>query len=194
MGEGAVTIAIKSLKTVYEGWLTLCVATLAGDDGVTFRREIEDHGRAVAVLPYDHERRMALLVRMPRAPVLFCGEGQQLLEAPAGLLDENETPEVGAAREALEETGVALIRLDPIGQVWAMPGVSTERMDLFLAAYRAADRTGPGGGLPAEHENIVVVEMPLAELAALADGKALGDMKTLLLLQTLRLREPQLFV
>lgn len=52
-------VAIRSSKVVHNGWLKLHVATLSGDDGVEFKREIEDHGNAVAVLPYDAERRMA---------------------------------------------------------------------------------------------------------------------------------------
>jgi len=38
-----------------------------------------------------------------------------------------------------------------------------------------------------------VVELPLAELAARADEGRLDDMKTMLLVQTLRLRRPDLF-
>ena len=60
-------------------------------------------------------------------------------------------------------------------------------------AYAAEDRTGEGGGLAGEHENITVVEMPLAELRDRADRNALDDMKTLCLVQTLRLRRPDLF-
>jgi hypothetical protein len=73
------------------------------------------------------------------------------------------------------------------------PGVSTERMDLYLAAYDEGDRTGSGGGLAEEHENITTIEMPLAELAALADSGKLNDAKSLLLVQTLRLKRPDLF-
>ena len=60
--------------------------------GGEFRREIEDHGRAVAVLPYDPDRGVALLVEVPRAPVLFRGEPEPFYEAPAGLLEEGEDP------------------------------------------------------------------------------------------------------
>jgi hypothetical protein len=35
--------------------------------------------------------------------------------------------------------------------------------------------------------------MPLGELAAMADAGTLNDMKTLALVQTLRLRKPELF-
>ena len=186
-------VAIRSSRVVYAGWLKLHVATLAGDDGVEFTREIEDHGQAAAVLPYDPERRLALLVTLPRAPVLMTGGASHVLEAPAGLIDRDEDPADAARREAHEEAGVALGALEPAGTPWSLSGISTERMHLFLGSYRQADRTGAGGGLAQEHENITVVETPLARLAALADAGEIADMKTLVLVQTLRLRRPDLF-
>ncbi len=186
-------VSIRGTRLAYDGWLKLHVATLSGDDGVAFRREIEDHGRAVAVLPYDPERRVALLVRMPRAPVLYSWGASDFPEAPAGILEHGEEPETCARREAHEETGVVLRALEPAGDLWTMPGVSTERIRMFLAPYRAGDRTGAGGGLADEHENITVLELPLADLAAMADRNALVDMKTLTLVLTLRLRHPGLF-
>ena len=38
-----------------------------------------------------------------------------------------------------------------------------------------------------------MVELPLTEIAAMSDAGTLTDMKTLLLVQTLRLRRPDLF-
>lgn len=186
-------VAIRSHRTVHSGWLKLHVATLSGDDGVSFTREIEDHGSAVGVLPYDPERRVALLVKLPRAPLLFKEERTALLEAPAGVLEAGEEPATCARREAMEEAGVRLAGLEAAGCTWTMCGVSTERMHLFLAPYGAGDRTAAGGGLAEEHENITVVEVPLSDLRDLADRNALDDMKTLTLVQTLRLRRPDLF-
>ncbi len=40
-------------------------------------------------------------------------------------------------REALEEGGLRLGALEHVATVWSMPGVSTERMALYLAEYRA---------------------------------------------------------
>jgi nudix-type nucleoside diphosphatase (YffH/AdpP family) len=114
------------------------------------------------------------------------------LEIMAGLSD-GQPPEHAARREASEETGLKLRALQHVAQVWTMPGLSTERMDVFLAEYAEADRVGQGGGAEGEHENIIVVELPLAELAAMADGGQIADMKTLALLQTLRLQKPGLF-
>lgn len=125
--------------------------------------------------------------------MLFRGEPSEFLEVPAGLLEHGEEPTDCARREALEEVGVALGTLEPAGHSWSMCGISTERMSLFLAPYRASDRKAAGGGLAEEHENITVVEAPLAALRDMADRNALDDMKTLLLVQTLRLRRPDLF-
>jgi hypothetical protein len=50
-----------------------------------------------------------------------------------------------------------------------------------------------GGGAKGEHEDITVMELALRELAAMADAGTLADMKTFALVQTLRLRRPELF-
>ncbi len=109
-----------------------------------FAREVEDHGNAAVVLPYDAVRRTALLVRLLRAPVLMAGGEGLSLEAAAGLIDRGETPSETALREVLEETGLKLGALDHVATVWASPGVSTERMSLFLAEYAPADRVSAG--------------------------------------------------
>lgn len=185
-------VELRRLDTVYQGYMTLMAATLTADDGTTFRREIEHHGHAVAVLPYDPERRTALLVSLPRAPVIWSGGPPELLEAIAGMLD-GEEPEACARREALEEAGVELHELEPVGVAYASPGVSSERVRLFLAPYLATDRTGPGGGLVEEHELITVIEVPLDQLWEWVETQRVEDMKTLALALALRVRRPELF-
>ncbi len=181
-----------SARTVHEGWGRFLVARLRLGDGSEVDREVEDHGDAVAVLPYDPERREALLVRQLRTPALVAAGLATMLEAPAGRL-ESLDPAACAAREALEECGVVLGALDPVATAWAMPAVSTERIHLFLAPYRAQDRAGPGGGLAHEGEDIAVEVLPLDGLARMADAGELPDMKTLLLVLALRHRRPELF-
>jgi nudix-type nucleoside diphosphatase (YffH/AdpP family) len=135
---------------------------------------------------------MAVFVRQFRAPVLASSGEAWFVEAIAGLTD-GQPPEKAALREAFEETGLKLKSLEPVGFLWTMPGLSTERMDLYLASYSPSDRVGQGGGAKGEHENITVLELPLRELAAMADIGVLADMKTFALVQTLRLRRPELF-
>ena len=142
------------------------------------------------MLPYHPERRTAVLVRQSRVPVFYAAGEPHTLEAIAGIVDEADPAET-ARREAREEAGLELGALEPLGQGWTMPGVSTERMHLYLATYRGRAREGRGG--VDEDEDITAVELSLAELAALADTGKLTDIKTLVLVQTLRLRRPDLF-
>ncbi len=179
-------------ETAYQGFAKYIVAFFRRADGTTVRREVEDHGEAVAVLAYDPERKRALLVRQFRAPLCLAGAKTNLTEAIAGL-KESEEPEQCARREAMEEAGIALKSLDYVATVWSMPGISTERMHLFLASFSAADRTGNGGGRTDEEEEIEIVELGLPELARQADAGEINDLKTLALVQSLRLRRPELF-
>jgi nudix-type nucleoside diphosphatase (YffH/AdpP family) len=187
------TPEILDKTTVHDGWAKYSVLRVRLADGQIVDRELEEHGPAVTVLPYDPERRTAILVCQFRAPVLVAVGESALVEAVAGLTD-GDAPEKAARREALEETGVQLTALEPVACFWTMPGLSTERMHLYLAPYTGSDRVGEGGGAHGEHENIIALELPLRELAAKADAGVLADMKTFALIQTLRLRKPDLFV
>jgi nudix-type nucleoside diphosphatase (YffH/AdpP family) len=183
---------IGGVRIAHDGWARFLVAEIIQADGTRISREVEDHGRSVAVLPYDPERKVATLVSQIRAPLLYAGGPESILEAPAGLL-EDEAPDEGARREVSEETGLRLAALEPVVSAWTMPGLSTERMDLFLATYGERDRHGAGGGIDSEGEAVTVHELPLAELAAMVTRGALSDMKTLVLLFALQLRRPELF-
>lgn len=185
-------VELRRVETAYQGFVTLMVATCAGPDGGTFRREIEHHGRGACVLPYDPARKVALMINLPRAPVIWAGGPPELLEAPAGMV-ENEDPEDTAIREALEETGVTLRRLEPVGSPFSMPGVSSERIDLFLAEYALTDRTGLGGGVAGENEHITVEEIPLSLLWTWVEQRRIEDLKSLALILALKVRRPELF-
>ncbi|WP_333573194.1 NUDIX hydrolase [Sphingomonas sp.] len=178
---------IESVATVYEGWGRLLLATLRTPDGSQILRQVEDHGDAVGVLPYDAARGTVLLVRQSRPPLIFRGETDSVYEVLAGRIDAGEDAEATARREALEECGVALNTLALVGHFFSMPAVSTERLSLYLAPYSLADRTGAGGGLAHDHEDIEVIEMRLDELWAMG-MPALADMKTAILVLALRER------
>jgi nudix-type nucleoside diphosphatase (YffH/AdpP family) len=187
------SISIVHVETLHAGWGQYLIATVRLADGTTVRREIEHHGAAACVLPYDPARKTAILVRQFRAPVFYIAGAAETLEAIAGVI-EDESPIECVKREALEEAGLRLAALEPVGAVFTMPGISTERMHLFLAVYGASDRIGEGGGLAAEHEGTLPIETTLLELSAMADAGTLADLKTLALVQTLRTRRPDLFV
>jgi nudix-type nucleoside diphosphatase (YffH/AdpP family) len=183
---------IQERTTRYKGYLTIERLRVKLSDGSAVTREVESHGEAAAVLPYDAERRCALVVRLFRAPVFSVTQEPWLEEACAGMID-NELDEATARREALEELGVSLGTLERVGRIWSSAGISTERQSLFLAPYTVADRIGPGGGVASEHEGITVVERPLAQLGTELDQGRIADGKLLTLMLALRLRKPALF-
>jgi len=183
---------ILARETVYRGYLTVERLQVRLADDAQVWLEAERHGDAVVVLPYDAERRCALVVRLFRAPV-FDTTGEEVLEEACAGMIGNEDAETAARREANEELGATLKSLEFVGRFWSSPGVSTERQSMFLAPYSAADRVGAGGGLAAEHEGITVVERTLAELATDVDQGRIADGKLATLVLALRHRRPELF-
>jgi nudix-type nucleoside diphosphatase (YffH/AdpP family) len=182
-----------SQQTVYEGWGRFLLLTVRLANGEEVRRQLEDHGCAAGVLPYDPQRRLALIARLPRAGPLYLGEEPQIMEAAAGIIEPGESPEVCIRREALEELGVRLDALEFVARAFTAPGASSEAISIYLAPYGAADRVALGGGAEGENEQIEVLELPLAELARQADAGEVRDLKTLALIMTLRVRRPDLF-
>jgi nudix-type nucleoside diphosphatase (YffH/AdpP family) len=180
-------------SVAYTGYLTVEKLRIALADGTVVPREIEAHGDAAAVLPYDMGRQCALVVRLFRAPVFSVTQKVVVEEACAGMI-EDEEDEAAARREAYEELGVSLHALERVARIWSSPGVSTERQSLFLASYVLADRVRKGGGVAGEHEGITVAERALEHLALDLDRGCIVDGKLVTLILALRLRKPELFV
>jgi nudix-type nucleoside diphosphatase (YffH/AdpP family) len=178
-------------ERVHSGWNTLDIVTVeAADPDGTLRRhkrEIVDHGNAAAVLPIDRQRGIAILVRQWRTGLLGTDADPYLLEACAGLCDAGETPEETVRREAEEEIGFRLRDVRAIGSILPSVGTTTERIHLFVAEVTESDRLHDGGGIAHEGESIEVVEMPLAELFAMARRGDLDDAKTLAIVLRLML-------
>lgn len=186
------TATIQGTETLSDGHYKLERVTVeqVRRDGArqTIRREVLRPGDGAAVLPIDPGRGTVLLVRQLRAPAMVNGDGPELLEAIAGMVD-GKAPEDAVREEAEQEAGLRLHALHPLHRLYPSPGASAERLHLFLAEYSPADRTGPGGGLASEGESIEVVELPLADAAAMLRRGEIVDMKTAVLLQAALLGE-----
>ena len=146
----------------------------------TLEHEIYHYAPAAAVLLYEPERRVVLLVKQFRLGA-FLGDGSlDLIEVCAGMLDD-DAPEACARREAWEETGVRLTRLRHAFDAFMSPGGMTEKIACFVAPYAAGDRLGPGGGVDAD-ESIELVEMAYDDAFAAIGSGGIRDAKTIALL------------
>jgi 8-oxo-dGTP pyrophosphatase MutT (NUDIX family) len=152
--------------------------TFRHEDGADVVREIVSHPGAVGVVVLDGDR--IWLVRQPREAV---GE-PDLLEVPAGKLDEEgETPLDTAKRELAEEIGKQAEHWEPLGSFYTSPGFTDEEVHLFLATGISDVDERPEVH---EDERIDVEVRPVGELdAILAESR---DSKTLIGLYALRAR------
>ena len=137
-------------------------------DGRETKFEIIEHGGSVVIIPVDENGNM-LLVRQYRHAT-----GKNLLELPAGTLDSDENPEVCAAREIREETGMAAGKLIRLGEFYLAPGYSTEFMFVYLATELSFNP------LEADADEFLSVEsVPVKEAIRMAERGEMPDAKSL---------------
>jgi len=139
---------------------------------------------AVAVLMVDYTEKTILLTEQFRVASYLNGNPTgNLIEACAGLIDDGETPEEAAGREAVEETGFQVSNLQNVGAVYPSAGGITEYLHLFIGEYDHKGAHEKGGGLEAEGEYIELVEFSFEEAREKVVQGFFNDAKTLLLLQ-----------
>lgn len=151
-------------------------------------REAYDRGNGAVILLYNRPRKSVILTRQFRLPALVSGHPDgMLLEAPAGLLDADD-PEAAIRREAEEETGFRIAKVEKLFAAYMSPGSVTEQLHFFAAEYADADKVGAGGGHAGEGEEIEVIEVPVAESLRMVEDGRLIDAKTILLLYAAQAR------
>jgi ADP-ribose pyrophosphatase len=108
--------------------VTVRTDTVELPDGDLVAREVVEHPGAVAILALDDEDRV-LMIRQYRHPI-----GATLWEIPAGLRDvAGEELIETARRELLEETGYRAATWHVLTDFATSPGITTERLRIFLA-------------------------------------------------------------
>ena len=179
-------IRVKNVRLLSDNHYILKTATFdwrrADGKWQTMHREIYDRGNAAVILPYNLAQRRVILVRQFRYPAYVNGYDDLMIEAPAGLLDD-QSPEARIRSEAEEETGYRLREVRKIFECFMSPGSVTEKIHFFVGEYDPSMLVGAGGGLAEEGEDIEVLELAIDEaMAMIADGRIV-DGKTIILLQ-----------
>ncbi|AYA36242.1 NUDIX hydrolase [Hymenobacter oligotrophus] len=168
---------ITKVETVYDGFYKMRKLTLE-HEGEKLIRERFEPGNAVAALVFDTNKQQFAFVRQYRI-----GPETEMLEIPAGMLDkEGEPTEDAMRREIEEELGYAVDKLEHIVDLYPSPGGDAEQIKVFYA--EVSRRTGEGGGVEGENENISVVMLSWDELLR----ENLQDAKSLVAVQWARLR------
>jgi ADP-ribose pyrophosphatase len=152
-------------RTVYDGTLFDVTVERWGEN----EREIVEHPGAVAVVAVDGDG-MVTLVRQLREAAR-----KQLLELPAGTLEEGESPLESARRELEEETGLTGGNWRELTAFYTTPGFCRERMHLF-----AAEGVEAGEASPEADEELEVVRWRVDEIAdrlgEIEDAKTLAGL------------------
>jgi ADP-ribose pyrophosphatase len=120
--------------------------------GKTVYRECVEGLRAAVVLPFDPASGRIVLVEQLRIGALDSDCGGWLHEPPGGVIEDGQTPEETARREALEEAGCRIGALAPIGLCRTSPGFSDESVSLYCGETDASGlpvfgRPWGGGGM-----------------------------------------------
>ncbi len=144
--------------------------------------DVVRRGAAAAILLYDPDRDSVVLVEQFRVAALYGGRSPWQVEAVAGLVDSDETPEEVARREAREEANLKPVGpLLPIQTMLPASGSYDEAVWLFCGRV---DCRGAAWiyGLAAEQEDIRVVVKTVAEIEAMLDAGQIESAHTIVCL------------
>lgn len=146
------------------------------------QREIYHRGHGAAILLYNVARCTIVLVRQFRFPAWELDGDGFLLEVPAGIID-GDNPASTIQMETEQETGYVIDRPQFLFKAFASPGSVTEQLYYYAATYDPSRRSGSGGGLAEEGEDIEVLEISINQAFDWVTSGRIVDAKTILLIQ-----------
>ena len=189
-------VEIQRKETPYKGYFQIDVyqlrhRTFEGGWTRSVSREVFERGHAAAVLLYDPDRDLVVMVEQFRIGAYAAGVDPWLIEVVAGIIDAGEDPEEVARREAVEEAGCEPGELVPIGTFLMTPGASSETLAMYCGRI---DSEGKGGifGLDDEGEDIRCFLAAPEDALAQAMAQTCPNANTIIALQWLLLNRAEL--
>ena len=144
------------------------------------RRFSLERGNSVAILVLNLDTNKLNLVSQFRYPTYKKGPGWTI-EAIAGMIDPDETPEEAARREVQEETGLKLSKLEHITTFYPSPGGSSEQIFLYYSEVSGEGaKHNITGGLSSEGEDILFLEISLEDALEKVRSGEVMDAKTII--------------
>ena len=164
--------SLQDAPRVYQGVrVDVYAVELTGRDGQSIQRDLVVHPGAVVILPL-LDRDQVVMIRNHRYAV-----DEELWELPAGTLDPDESPEVCAGRELIEETGYRAGQIEALTRFYSAPGFCTE----LLHGFVARDLEQVGQDLEAT-ERIIVQVLPWNRTMRMIRDGEIRDAKTIAML------------
>ena len=184
--SGSPRVIVSSKRRVFDGFFKLDEVTVSYRqfDGTMSAEKpllIFERGDAVAALILNRNSGEVVLVEQFRVPTLEKGRNDGwMIEAPAGMIRGNESPEQAVVREVFEETGYRIENPEHIATFFSSPGGTSERIFLFYAVVEDADKVAPGVGNREDGEDIRVVTMTVEDLFEHLRQAAVEDPKLII--------------
>jgi len=170
----AETETLISSEVVYQGPLfRILHDKLLEPGGKPSERDVIRHNGSVVILAVDKSNSKKDPYIVMEHQYRHAAQ-QYLWELPAGKLEPNEDPLMGAQRELEEETGYRAKKWKPLVEYYGSPGFLGESMKVFLAEGLMA-----GDAHPEEDEDIEFRLVRLSEIVKMIEKGAIKDGKTL---------------
>lgn len=156
-------------KVVFHGRiLDLRVDTVRLPSGRITTREIAEHSQSVCIVPLDEDGNVVMVRQYRKAVEL------DLLELPAGGIEDGEVTAEAVLRELQEEIGYTAGHLRHLASFWVSPGWCTEFMHAYLATELSPSK------LEADDDEYITIErIPLDEAVARIESGEIQDGKSI---------------
>lgn len=170
-------------RKVFSGKVFDVTVDTIKEGDLIYQRDVVRHPGSAVIVPVFADETVAL-VKQYRHPAV-----RYLLELPAGTLNPDERPEVGAARELEEELGYVAGKLEKLNEFFVSPGFCEEKMWVYLAT-----ELSPTQQKLDEDEVIEIVQVSFIEALEMIAAGEIEDAKTIvgLMLAAPRIGSPQL--
>jgi len=183
---------VHTRQTRYQGFYQLdsvefSHALHGGGSSRVQERELFVRGNVVGVLPYDPVRDQVALVQQFRIGAMYQQPDPWMTEIIAGMIDTDETPEQVAIREAQEEAGIMLEKVELVSHYLSSPGASNEEVFVYYAETDLGD-IGGMHGLAEEDEDILVKVVSADTAIAMLNSREIRNALSIIALQWLKLK------